>query len=332
MASSERVDDKRYQRLADADRVRSRCASRYSRALASRAARHHRSPGDLCPRPKAFTIAVMGDSRVNLTHHFLIAMPSMADPHFAHTLIYVCEHNAKGRARHCHQQADRHDACRRCSSRSMFRWAIPSCVKRVSITADRCRSTAASCLHRPLGSWQSTLAISDDLGLTTSKDILEAVGHGEGPEDVLISLGYAGWSADQLEQEIGQNAWLTVAADSDVLFAEPAETRLPAAMKLLGIDFSRAVRRRRARVTRGRDGSVLRASRAGTILAFDFGTRRIGVAVGEAPSGWRILWQPSPGEQKRRRFAAIESLIDEWHPAAADCRPAFACRTARRTP
>jgi len=83
------------------------------------------------------------------------------------------------------------------------------------------------------------LAISDDLGLTTSKDILEAVGHGEGPDDVLVSLGYAGWSADQLEQEIAQNSWLTVAADADVLFAEPAETRLNAAMNLLGIDFSR---------------------------------------------------------------------------------------------
>src|SRR5207244_10802938 len=77
-------------------------------------------------------------------------------------------------------------------------------------------------LHRPLGSWQSTLAISDDLGLTTSKDILEAVGHGEGPQDVLVSLGYAGWSAEQVEQEIAQNAWLTVAADPEVLFAAPA--------------------------------------------------------------------------------------------------------------
>src|SRR5438132_13883062 len=67
----------------------------------------------------------------------------------------------------------------------------------------------------------------------------EAVGHGNGPANVLVTLGYAGWSADQLEQEIAQNAWLTVAADPEVLFAEPAEVRLPAAMKLLGIDFSR---------------------------------------------------------------------------------------------
>jgi putative transcriptional regulator len=94
-------------------------------------------------------------------------------------------------------------------------------------------------LHRPLGNWQSTLAISDSLGLTTSKDVLEALSRGDGPRDVLVSLGYAGWSAGQLEQEIAQNAWLTVAADPDVLFDARVEARLPAAMRLLGIDFSR---------------------------------------------------------------------------------------------
>jgi putative transcriptional regulator len=94
-------------------------------------------------------------------------------------------------------------------------------------------------LHRPRGAWQSTLAIGEDLGLTTSKDVLEALGRGEGPRDVFVSLGYAGWSAGQLEQEIAQNAWLTVEADRGVLFDTPVEARLPAAMKLLGIDFSR---------------------------------------------------------------------------------------------
>ena len=94
-------------------------------------------------------------------------------------------------------------------------------------------------LHRPLGNWQSTLAISDDMGLTTSKDVLEAVGRGDGPTDVFVSLGYAGWSAGQLEQELAQNAWLTVDADAAVLFDVPPDRRLPAAMSRLGIDFSR---------------------------------------------------------------------------------------------
>jgi putative transcriptional regulator len=94
-------------------------------------------------------------------------------------------------------------------------------------------------LHRPLGNWQTTLAVSDDIGLTTSKDVLEAVGRGDGPRDVFVSLGYAGWSAGQLEQELAQNAWLTVEADAELVFSMPAEQRLPAAMRLLGIDFSR---------------------------------------------------------------------------------------------
>ena len=183
-------------------------------------------------------MAVMDDSRVSLTHHFLIAMPSMADPHFAHTLIYICEHNDQGALGIVVNKP--------------IDMTLSTLFEQINVPlADSgLRETKVHyggpvqidrgfVLHRPLGSWQSTLAINDGLGLTTSKDILEAVGHGDGPADVLVTLGYAGWAADQLEQEIAQNAWLTVAADADVLFSEPAETRLPAAMRLLGIDFSR---------------------------------------------------------------------------------------------
>jgi putative transcriptional regulator len=93
-------------------------------------------------------------------------------------------------------------------------------------------------LHRPLGNWQSTLAISDELGLTTSKDVLEAVGRGEGPQDMLVSLGYAGWSAGQLEQELAQNAWLTVEADPEIVFTTPFEQRWSAALGLPGVDIN----------------------------------------------------------------------------------------------
>jgi putative transcriptional regulator len=175
---------------------------------------------------------------VNLTHHFLIAMPAMADPHFAHSLTYVCEHSKDGALgivvnkpidmtlSALFEQIDipLGDADRR---ESPVHFGGPVQVDRGFV------------LHRPLGNWQSTLAISDDLGLTTSKDVLEAVGRGEGPKDVLVSLGYAGWSAGQLEQELAQNAWLTVEADPNLLFGLPAEARLSAAMRLLGIDFSR---------------------------------------------------------------------------------------------
>ena len=93
-------------------------------------------------------------------------------------------------------------------------------------------------LHRPLGHWQSTLEVKDEIGLTSSRDILEEMGSTGAPADVLVSLGYAGWSAGQLEWELAQNAWLTVAADPRILFGMPPEERLAAAMQLLGVDFA----------------------------------------------------------------------------------------------
>ena len=180
----------------------------------------------------------MANSSANFTDHFLIAMPNMVDPHFAHTLTYVCEHSAEGALgivvnkpidmtlSALFEQIDVALAAADLRD-SPVHFGGPVQVDRGFV------------LHRPLGNWQSTLAVSDDIGLTTSKDVLEAVGRGAGPRDVFVSLGYAGWSAGQLEQEIAQNAWLTVAANPEVLFETPAEDRLPAAMKLLGIDFSR---------------------------------------------------------------------------------------------
>jgi putative transcriptional regulator len=93
-------------------------------------------------------------------------------------------------------------------------------------------------LHSPVGEWQSTLSVQADLGFTTSKDILQAVAEGTGPGNLLVSLGYAGWAPGQLEQELKQNAWLTVAATPEVIFGTPPEDRLAAAMKLLGVDLA----------------------------------------------------------------------------------------------
>jgi len=175
---------------------------------------------------------------VNLTHHFLIAMPAMADPHFAHTLTFVCEHNADGALGIV---VNRPIEMTLSALFEQIEVSLPDSPLGRSpvLYGGPVQMDRGFVLHRPLGNWQSTLAVSDDLGLTTSKDVLEAVARGEGPKDVLVSLGYAGWSAGQLEQEIAQNAWLTVAANPEVLFDTPIEARLPAAMRLLGIDFSR---------------------------------------------------------------------------------------------
>ena len=192
----------------------------------------------MCREGATFTIRPMAGATANFTDHFLIAMPAMADPNFAHTLTYVCEHNKDGALGIVVNKPT-----------DMMLSSLLEQIE-VPLTSAGLHATPVHfggpvqvdrgfVLHRPLGNWQSTLAVKDDLGLTTSKDVLEAVGRGQGPRDVLVSLGYAGWSAGQLEHEIAQNAWLTVAADAGVLFETPADARLPAAMRLLGIDFSR---------------------------------------------------------------------------------------------
>ena len=177
-------------------------------------------------------------SSINLTHHFLIAMPSMADPHFHRTLTYICEHNDQG-------------ALGLVVNRPID-MTLQALYERLSMDFRHGKMAAAPIyfggpvqtdrgfvLHSPAGDWQSTLRVGDKIGLTTSKDILEAVGRGEGPSRLLVTLGYAGWSAGQIEHEISQNAWLTVEAEDGILFETPVEERLPAAMELLGVDFAR---------------------------------------------------------------------------------------------
>src|ERR1051325_7951170 len=177
-------------------------------------------------------------SSINLTHHFLIAMPSMADPYFAKTLTYICEHNDQG-------------ALGLVVNRPID-MTLQALFERLSLSlSDIVLSEApiffggpvqtdrGFVLHEPIGNWQSTLAVRQAIGLTTSKDILEAGGRGEGPKRMLVTLGYAGWSPGQLEQELSQNAWLTVEAKDAILFDIPAEERLPKAMELLGLDFAR---------------------------------------------------------------------------------------------
>jgi putative transcriptional regulator len=179
----------------------------------------------------------MGIPQADLTSHFLIAMPNMADPHFAKTLTFICEHNENGALGIVVNKP-----IEMTLSRLFEQISLPlgdSTLRGIPVHfGGPVQVDRGFVLHRPLGSWSSTLSIDDELGLTTSKDVLEAVSRGEGPEQIFVTLGYAGWAAGQLEQELGQNAWLTVKADMRVVFDVPAEERLPAAMQLLGIDFA----------------------------------------------------------------------------------------------
>ncbi|OIQ92562.1 hypothetical protein GALL_254710 [mine drainage metagenome] len=180
------------------------------------------------------------EETVSLTHHFLIAMPAMTDPSFSRSLTYICEHNEQGALGVIvNRPSDMTLA------NLLERVEIPMASGSASelgampvyfggpVQTDR-----GFVLHRPLGHWQSTLEVKDGIGLTSSRDILQEMGSTGEPADVLVTLGYAGWSAGQLEWELAQNAWLTVAADPQILFAMPPEERLAAAMQLLGIDFA----------------------------------------------------------------------------------------------
>lgn len=174
---------------------------------------------------------------VNLTDHFLIAMPNMADPNFSKTLTYICEHNEEGALGVIvNRPTD-------LNMGALFE-QIGIALERTELATQAVyyggpvQNERGFVLHQPAGEWQSTMAVNENLGLTTSKDILEAVGRGHGPAKLMVSLGYAGWSAGQLENELGQNAWLSVKADPQVIFDLPVEERLAAAMKILGIDFA----------------------------------------------------------------------------------------------
>ena len=175
---------------------------------------------------------------INLTHHFLIAMPSMADPYFAKSLTYVCEHNEQG-ALGVVVNLPIDMTLQALFERLSLKLSTRDLSDAPIYFGGPVQTDRGFVLHEPTGNWQSTLKVRDAIGLTTSKDILEAVGRGEGPHKLLVTLGYAGWSAGQLEHELTQNAWLTVEAKDAIIFDLPAEERLPAAMELLGVDYAR---------------------------------------------------------------------------------------------
>lgn len=175
---------------------------------------------------------------INLTNHFLIAMPGMADPYFSKTLTLVCEHSDKGAIGIVVNKP--------------IDVTLGNLFEQVNIALNDATLAAAPVhfggpvlvdrgfvLHQPLGNWSSTLRIDDDTGLTTSKDVLEAMaaGDGSGPARVLVTLGYAGWAPGQIEDEIKRNGWLTVPANPSLIFGLSAENRLNAAMAMLGINY-----------------------------------------------------------------------------------------------
>lgn len=180
-------------------------------------------------------------SSINLTNQFLIAMPGMSDGNFAGTVVYMCEHSDKGALGLVINRPIDID--------------LKHLFEKVDLSLDRSdlastpvyfggpvQTERGFVLHESLddegGHYNSTLKITDGLEMTTSRDVLEALSNGAGPRRVFITLGYSGWGAGQLEEELARNGWLTVDAQPDIIFETPVEQRYDKALSLLGIDRS----------------------------------------------------------------------------------------------
>jgi putative transcriptional regulator len=182
---------------------------------------------------------VMSLDRIVLTNQFLIAMPGMLDEAFARSVIYMCEHNEQGALGLVINKP--------------IAMTLGNLFDKVELSQPPDELAASQVfyggpvqtergfvLHEPLdaagGHYNATLAVPGGLEMTTSRDVLEALSNGAGPKRVFVTLGYSGWAAGQLEEEIGRNGWLTVDAAHEIIFDTPVELRYERALGLLGVD------------------------------------------------------------------------------------------------
>jgi putative transcriptional regulator len=177
------------------------------------------------------------DTAEYLTNHFLIAMPGLADPNFYHTVTYICEHNDNG-ALGIVINRPLTTRLGEIFDHLEIQTKSAKIAQQAVYLGGPVQPERGFVIHRPLGDWDATLKITDNLGVSSSRDILAAIAEGAGPQRCLIALGYAGWGAGQLEQEMAQNAWLSGPADERILFDLPVEQRWSAAAQLLGVDLN----------------------------------------------------------------------------------------------
>ena len=188
---------------------------------------------------------------INLTHHFLIAMPGLEDSGFTKSVVYLCEHSERGalglvinkpselNLQHLFDKVDLPMKRLDLTNAPVFQggplhtergFVLHEAMLGSPSTSDNASEESAKSVYA------STMTIAGGLEMTTSRDVLEAISCGAGPSRVLVSLGYSSWGEGQLESELADNSWLTVAADTAVIFDTPIEKRYDQALKLLGIE------------------------------------------------------------------------------------------------
>jgi putative transcriptional regulator len=172
-----------------------------------------------------------------LSNQFLMAMPGLADPNFSRTLTYLCEHSPDGAMGIViNRPADL--VLGEILDQLSFGTEDVGIYQQPVYQGGPMQPERGFVIHDDNSLWDSTLAVTDGISITTSKDILEAIAQGRGPKRILMALGYAGWSAGQLEVELTDNSWLTGPADPEIIFTIPAEQRLTLAARRLGVDFN----------------------------------------------------------------------------------------------
>ena len=199
-------------------------------------------------------------SMISLENQLLIAMPSLGDPYFNRTVTYICEHNNEGamgliinlpvnitlsdllkqiepdKNKETEKNSKNDDSSNLTDKSDITN--ITNSLEQLVLTGGPIAQQRGFVLHSSQSGWGSSLTLSKELMITTSKDILMALGTERAPENFIVTLGYAGWGPGQLEQELQANSWLTTPADSDILFNTPIEQRWQKATEKLGIDLA----------------------------------------------------------------------------------------------
>ncbi len=182
---------------------------------------------------------------MNLTSHFIIAMPGLADPMFEKTVSFICQHNEQGA-----MGLTINRPIGISFSELLSQLNIPLEDSKLASTPIylggpvetghgfvlHSNDTKKQPAHQ--NDWEQTLSINKHISLSSSKDILTAIAKGEGPTDFLIILGYSGWTSGQIESEIQDNSWLNVPADNDIIFNTPFSRRWESAAMKMGIDIN----------------------------------------------------------------------------------------------
>ncbi|WP_428774089.1 YqgE/AlgH family protein [Vibrio sp.] len=176
---------------------------------------------------------------MNLTNHFLVAMPGMKDPYFKNSVIYVCEHNeqgAMGLMINAPIDITVGGMLKQVDVQPVHPQLNTDSLKLPVLNGGPVSEDRGFILHQPKDHYESSVQMTDQISVTTSKDILSVLGTDAEPNHYLVALGYSGWEAGQLENELAENSWLTIEADPEVMFNTPIHERWSKAVEKLGID------------------------------------------------------------------------------------------------